>query len=49
MIWTHRGMTNWYRNAAGRVVATTPWRLLDYWKMTHRPVLDDYEVTWRKS
>jgi 4-hydroxyacetophenone monooxygenase len=49
MIWTHRGMTNWYRNAAGRVVATTPWRLLDYWKMTHRPALDDYEVTWRKS
>jgi 4-hydroxyacetophenone monooxygenase len=49
MIWTHRGMTNWYRNAAGRVVATTPWRLLDYWKMTHRPALDDYDVTWRKS
>jgi 4-hydroxyacetophenone monooxygenase len=49
MIWTHRGMTNWYRNAAGRVVATTPWRLLDYWKMTHRPTLDDYDVTWRKS
>ena len=30
MIWTHRGMTNWYRNAAGRVVNTLPWRIVDY-------------------
>src|SRR5260370_30357049 len=24
MIWTHKGMSNWYRNAQGRFVVTTP-------------------------
>ncbi len=45
MIWSHRGMDTWYRNARGRVVTNTPWRLLDYWRMTRRPSLDDFEVT----
>jgi 4-hydroxyacetophenone monooxygenase len=34
MIWTHPGVTNWYRNAEGRVVNTLPWRIVDYWSMT---------------
>jgi 4-hydroxyacetophenone monooxygenase len=34
MVWTHKGMTNWYRNPQGRVFAITPWRLVEYWKMT---------------
>lgn len=34
MIWTHEGTTNWYRNARGRVVAITPWRNDDFWRMT---------------
>ena len=34
MVWTHPGLTNWYRNAAGRVFALLPYRLVDYWKMT---------------
>jgi 4-hydroxyacetophenone monooxygenase len=46
MIWSHRGMDTWYRNARGRVVTNTPWRLLDYWRMTRRPSLDDFEVTY---
>ncbi len=45
MIWTHPGMTTYYRNAAGRVVTTSPWRLIDYWGMTRTPDLDDYVVT----
>jgi 4-hydroxyacetophenone monooxygenase len=45
MIWTHRGMDTWYRNAQGRVVTNTPWRLLDYWKMTRRPRLDDFVIS----
>jgi 4-hydroxyacetophenone monooxygenase len=36
MVWTHKGMTNWYRNRHGRVFAITPWRLVEYWKMTSR-------------
>ncbi|GAA4551009.1 NAD(P)/FAD-dependent oxidoreductase [Pseudonocardia xishanensis] len=34
MVWTHPGMGIWYRNAAGRVVTNSPWRLVDYWAMT---------------
>jgi 4-hydroxyacetophenone monooxygenase len=34
MIWAHPGMRNWYRNSAGRVVSTLPWRIVDYWTMT---------------
>ena len=47
MIWTHPGMRNWYRNAAGRVVTNTPWRLIDYWAMTREPDLDDYLAVCR--
>jgi 4-hydroxyacetophenone monooxygenase len=42
MIWTHPGMSTYYRNKAGRVVTVMPWRLVDYWSMTHRPDLNDY-------
>ena len=45
MIWTHPGMDTWYRNAAGRIVTNTPWRLVDYWAMTHEPDLHDFVVT----
>jgi len=45
MIWSHRGMSNWYRNAAGRVIATTPFRNDDYWHMMRRTELSDYVVT----
>lgn len=44
MIWTHPGMTTYYRNAAGRVVPTIPWRLIDYWVMTRTPNLGDYRL-----
>lgn len=44
MIWTHPGMTNWYRNGAGRVVSTLPWRIVDYRTMTATPALADYLI-----
>lgn len=44
MIWAHKGMTNWYRNAKGRIVAPTPFRNDDYWHMTRRTDLSDYVV-----
>lgn len=42
MVWTHPAMDTWYRNARGRVVTNSPWRLIDYWKMTLEVDLDDY-------
>ncbi|MEU6700712.1 NAD(P)-binding domain-containing protein [Pseudonocardia sp. NPDC046786] len=44
MLWTHPGMTNWYRNAAGRIVSTMPWQVVDYWRMTHEADLADFHV-----
>lgn len=45
MIWTHPGMSTYYRNAAGRVVTNTPWRLIDYWAMTRKANLHEYRIT----
>ncbi|EAW30222.1 probable monooxygenase [marine gamma proteobacterium HTCC2143] len=45
MIWTHPGMSTYYRNEAGRVVSVMPWRLVDYWKMTSTPNFDDFRQT----
>jgi 4-hydroxyacetophenone monooxygenase len=45
MIWTHPGMATYYRNAMGRVVTNSPWRLVDYWEMTRAPDFAEYHVT----
>ena len=42
MVWTHKGVKNWYRNKAGRVTAVSPWRLVDYWRMTAALNPSDY-------
>ena len=42
MVWTHPGMSNWYRNRAGRIVALSPWRSVDYWQMTKEPNPADF-------
>ncbi len=42
MIWTHHGMTNWYRNRAGRVVNTLPWRIVDYRARLDAAGLEDF-------
>ena len=42
MIWSHPAMRNWYRNAAGRVIAALPWRIVDYWAMTRHVHWDDF-------
>src|ERR1700730_3868191 len=45
MIWTHPGMTTYYRNKQGRVFSAMPWRFVDYWRMTHDPDLSQYRQT----
>jgi 4-hydroxyacetophenone monooxygenase len=45
LVWSHPAANSWYRNRAGRVVTTSPWRLADYWKWTRAPNLDDYTLT----
>jgi 4-hydroxyacetophenone monooxygenase len=44
-IWSHPGMTNWFRNSAGRLVVSSPWTYLDYWNRTLRLETTDYHVS----
>lgn len=44
MVWKHGGATSWYKNASGRILNTSPWRLVDYWTWTRTPNLDDFEL-----
>ena len=44
MIWTHPGLSTYYRNSRGRVFSLLPWRLVDYWRMTRYPELENYEI-----
>lgn len=45
-IWSHRGMTTYYRNDAGRIVVSSPWKYIDYWERLREFNPKDYhEVT----
>jgi 4-hydroxyacetophenone monooxygenase len=44
MVWTHPGMDVYYRNRRGRVVVNSPFRGVDFWKMTQRANLSDYNL-----
>ncbi len=43
-VWAHPGVDSWYKNAAGRVTTTSPWRLVDYWAWTKEPDLADFTI-----
>jgi 4-hydroxyacetophenone monooxygenase len=34
-IWSHKGMTTYYRNGLGRIVVSSPWKYVDYWNRLH--------------
>ena len=44
LVWSHPGVNSWYKNAHGRVLTTSPWRLVDYWGWTKAPELADYDL-----
>ena len=46
MVWTHPGVSTYYRNSLGRVFSLMPWRLVDYWHLTREVELDDYQLTY---
>lgn len=43
-IWSHEGMTTYYRNGAGRIVVSSPWKYVDYWNRTREFAPGDYVV-----
>lgn len=48
MIWTHPGMSTYYRNSKGRVVVCNPFRIIEFWRLTDAANLADYKV-WPAS
>jgi 4-hydroxyacetophenone monooxygenase len=43
-VWTHPGMSTYYRNSRGRVVWVMPFLNVEYWEMTGRVDLENYTV-----
>jgi|TARA_B110000967_G_scaffold98854_1_gene101565 4-hydroxyacetophenone monooxygenase len=44
MVWQHPKVSSWYQNSQGKVVTTSPWRLVDYWEWTNNFKPSDYEL-----
>ena len=43
-VWSHPAVRTWYKNDAGRIIINSPWRLLDFWRMTLRPDVREFKV-----
>ena len=44
MVWTHPGMSTYYRNTRGRIVVNSPYRNVDFYDWTRQADLDQYLV-----
>lgn len=44
LAWGQAGVKNWYQNKDRRVFANSPWRLVDYWRMTHEFQPADFSI-----
>lgn len=42
--WSHGSTGNWYKNSRGKVIANSPWSLLDYWDWTRKPNFAEFNV-----
>ena len=43
MVWQHANVSSWYQNSKGKVVTTSPWRLVEYWNWTNNFNADEYD------
>ncbi len=49
MVWTHPGMSTYYRNDRGRIVVNSPYRNVDFFEMTKEADLDEFVTEPRRS
>ncbi len=42
LVWSHPGVTSWYKNKKGRVIMNSPWKLADYRHFTADIDLSEY-------
>ncbi len=43
--WSHGGAGSWYKNKSGKVIANSPWPLLQYWEWTKAPDRGEFDIT----
>ena len=43
IVWQHANVSNLYQNSKGKVVTTSPWRLVEYWNWTNNFNADEYD------
>ena len=48
MVWTHPGMSTYYRNQRGRIVVNSPYRNVDFFEWTRHADLDEYTTEPRR-
>ena len=44
LLWSRPEVDSYYKDDRGHVVTNSPWRVVDYWAMTRRPDLGDFEL-----
>ncbi|MCR9096929.1 MAG: NAD(P)/FAD-dependent oxidoreductase [bacterium] len=44
MVWRHPKVKSYYNNSEGRVITNAPWTMYEYWDMTRRVDLKDYDI-----
>lgn len=49
MVWTHPGVSSYYRNSKGRVVVNSPYRNVDFFKLTRHVDMDDFITEPKKA
>ena len=49
MPWGRADVGNWSKNARGRVITNSPWRMADYWALTREPDFDDFFVEVQRT
>jgi 4-hydroxyacetophenone monooxygenase len=49
MVWTHPGMTTYYRNSRGRIVVNSPFRNATFYEMSKQARLEDFVVEPRRQ
>lgn len=47
--WSHGSAGSWYKNKSGKVIANSPWPLVQYWDWTREPDYADYETVKAKQ
>ncbi len=44
LIWSRPDAKSYYKNKAGRIIMSSPYKLVEYWLMTRRPAPQDYRI-----